>query len=642
MTGLNALSRAQRCSHLLLRRSISSTRAKSVSQTQKSAISENPGPALTLADVLATSASESYLGTLSKSRHEYPNKLKLDKKASVKAEIANLLHGKSYDALLAALARWTSRASPVPWKQVISQREMAYILSHLIDYQKDLLLKASTMKLLGNSASSSQELQMAHVREVREQIRAIFANLLTKEGQEVAHLYAKTSGLLEESSAKDLSGYIFTEADYENIIQLELNNGKMDLASRWFRRMELQYQGKVFDHMTQRLWLLKFMLFGNGQPSLWRVEKTALNDDIVDPRQSRLKPERKWLDLFQEYSSKQHKSRPVFSNELVAVMLASIGYGQNVSQAARLVEVNWGISEAGELVPGFEKPAVSDPLYPDLHVLTTVVVAMLYNHRYIASMAYINAFQQHYGLELDKSESKQFWDQIFRWAEIATKYSEARAFQHFMNETGSPAFFGSAIGLSDDFHAILEEAKKSANFDYERFLKFVADLRGQRVGFLAELWKCFHQSEPGFSVRPYRAYLRLAEEYLERSVVSDVFESEQLCSNVCYEILTKLVREHGRHTISQDSFNVNITAGNIQKIRALYLKTMKVLIHAKGQTGRLGEIPHILSKWSLDADMRSELSAWAQRQEQVYLQRMNELEAEKQKEEEEDGFLDLM
>ncbi|GEQ68605.1 hypothetical protein JCM33374_g2273 [Metschnikowia sp. JCM 33374] len=647
MTGVYTLIRAQRCRSLKAKRKFSTTREKSAPIGVQSPVLDANLSGATVAEYLARTSAQSFLGSLSRAHTRSVDVASVDRGAYVKSEIAELLRSHCYDALLSTMTRWTSRRSKVSWKDVLDQRELAYIMSKLVGYQKDLLFKASTQKMMGLQGQTTGEMDMAGVREVREQIRAVYSNLLLEPGQEGAHLYSKSRGVLEKPSETNSTSYQFTATDYENMISLELNNGKLDLASRWFRRMELQHgSNRHYAYMTHGLWLLRFRVFGNAQSSLWRVERSVLNDVIVNPRQSPFKASVKWLDLFKEFMTHQRsssgKSRCIFTNELVAVMLASIAHGRNVEQAEKLVEANWGITSQGQLLAGFEKPTPQSPLFPNIAVLTAVSVAMLYNQKYVACMSYINAFQHHYALDLGHESAKVFWDQLFRWAEIATKYSEARAFQYFVNETGSSAFAGSAVGLSDEFPVLLEEAKKSDNFDYAGYLKFVSDLRAQRVGLISELWKCFHESTPGFSARPYRTYLQLAHEYAQVSVVSSVVEGEQLCSDVCYDLLRHLLGELETYGVSPESFNASAVETKVMKIRELYVSTLKTLINAKGHAGRLGEIPHITAKWGLDEDMKQMLSQWAQRNENEYLEKLNQMEAKRLVDEDEDGFLDLL
>lgn len=602
----------------------------------------------TIGQKLASSTAQKYTNTLSGTHRGYVGVIQSSGFSGVRTEISRLLKEKRYDALLKTLAKWTSRTLATPWQKVLEPREMAHVLGKLVSYQKDILFKFGTVQMMGQGGKLSPNEARAHVREVREQIRAVYANLLGgNAGKKGLHLYSKEAGYLERPLTSNTSTYTMSAADYENMVSLELNNAKLDLASRWFRRMELQYGSQVYKHMTPRLWALRFRVFGNAQPSLWRVERSAFSDSIVDPRQSRLKHQRKWLDLFNEYTAQQtvalaQKLRVTFYNSLVGVMLASISYGQNVDQAMRLIEVNWGLLPQGKLVSGFEKPTPLDPLFPTTDVLGTVAVAMLFNRKFVAAMAYINGFQVHYGLELDTS-ARRFWDQVFRWADIATRYSEARAFQYFVSESGTAPNSTSKFGLaSDDFPAALAEAQKSADFDYEGFLEFVAGVRRQRVGLVSELWRCFHEASPGFSPRACQTYLQLAEEYLQPSVVLLVFERQQLGAQICYDLLHYLSLQNAAYSVSSDSYNARVSMATVAKIRHLYTKTMQVLINLKGNAGHMGEIPHVTRKWSLDADMRNDIDRWAQLHEQQYLEQMHVLEAQRLAEDEDAGFLDLM
>ncbi|OBA22776.1 hypothetical protein METBIDRAFT_38187 [Metschnikowia bicuspidata var. bicuspidata NRRL YB-4993] len=594
----------------------------------------------TLAQLLAASPAAAYLGSLSAPRHGPDTATTPGRSELVKAEIARLLREKRFDALLATVSRWTSPALRVPWHTVLLPREMAHVLRRLVEYQKHMLFKASSAKMMAHKDAAPH---MAHVRRLREQIRAVYANMLLAPGSDAPHLYAKGSGPLAPGAAAALPPrFSLAAADYENLIELELNNAKLDLALRWFQHLDRQHGPAAPRLRTHRLGVLRFQVYGNAQLSLWRVERSPLNDVVVDPRQSSFKHAQKWPDLFRAYAAQQGAAvgaaRPVFDSAFVAVMLLLVAYDKNVKQAARLVEANWGLAPDGRLVPGFRRPAPLDPLFPDLDVLTAVVVALLFNQQYVSCMAYINAFQAHYALDVGGPHSRRFWDQIFRWAEIASRFSEARAFQHFVSSTGAPV----AAGTADAFPAALDEAKQSAAFDYERFLAFVAGLRRQRHGLLAELWKCFHESSPGFSARPYRTYMHVAAELLQPLVVLTAAECELQGAALCYDILRRLADEAEAHSVAPCSFNAPLARATGERIRSLYAQTLRMLVHAKGQAGHMAEIPYIARKWSLDTVMERDVRLWAQRRENVYLQKMLELELRRLREDEDDGFLDLL
>lgn len=569
---------------------------------------------------LAATRSQAFLQNLSLTHFASTHTPQLAEPDLVKREISSLIKNKSFDNLARVLVKWTSNTADATWQSVLTHEELSYVLGKIVDHQIGLITKSGTSMLMQKNSVHTLS-SMAHARELREKIRSIYCNLFY--GDSLRHLYSR-------NRRNVTSSFHLNSQDYENLIRLELNNGKLDLASKWFQRLEHQYaDGQHYKHMTQTLWLLKFKVYGGGLLSLWKVEPTELYEMEVNPRQSRLKSEKKWLDIFNEYVTYQElllaSSKVVFDVDLLSVMFASMAYSKNVPQLTKLIEQNWGILKNGQMSAKFEKPQMGDPLYPDLDTLRTIVVSMIFNKELVASMAYLNAFQEHYGIDLSKS--KHFWDQLFRWSEITTRFSELRALQYFIKETATTLQKPADLA---DLTVTLEEAQKSADFDFEGYLKFVADLTNQRTKLIDELWKCYQQAQPGFSVRVYQTYLRLIED-------------NPLDENA-YKYLSALALEHHRHSASADSFNQGATTDRLSKIRTLYTKGMKVVINEKGCEGKLGQLKPLIRKWSLDDSMKERLTIWTESQQPRFLEMINkrQLSNSEQAEEEDDGFLGLM
>lgn len=545
--------------------------------------------------------------------------------ALVKHEISALLHSKKYDALLKILLRWTGRRrGGAHWHQVLTHQELSHVLQALVAYQVGLITKAGTAKAV-ESAGMHPSAKLAHAHSVRDKIRGVYGNLVFGDGHH-SHVYA------HEHRGRLVLAVPLSARDYENLISLEVNNGKLDLASKWFQRFEQQYpDGTHYRHMTHRLWLLKFQTYGGALPALWKVDAHDLYEKELNPRHSRLRAEMAWLDIFNDFISHQAlmlgNLHYVFEPEVLSAMLYSIAYSKNTHQLTKIIELNWGISARGSLAPRFSKPQVGDPLYPTLDILKTIVVSMVFNKEYVRSMAYMNGFQEHYGIDLGHPSAKHFWDQLFRWCEIQTRFSEYRALQHFIQKTATTLLKPTD---ATEVELTLQEAQKSADFDYEGYLKFVGDLRNQRTMLIGELWKGYHECQPGFSVRVYVTYLTLLSEH---------FDEKQ-----CYNYLSALALQQRLHHVSSASFNRSMVEGRLTKINQLYEKGMKLLIGAKGHNGDLGQIETIIDKWSLDEHMHRKLSVWAAGQQERFLQDVHErkIKMEQSEEEDDDGFLGLM
>lgn len=620
LTSASVFSRPRKWPLLLFARAVASAAASSPAPTISHNIEETyiTSASDARSKPLKTTNSLIFLSGLAKTHFASTHRPQPTEADLVKREISSLIKNKSYDSLARVLLKWTNVSSDATWQSVLTHDELSYLMNKIVNHQIGLITKAGTSVMVHHKGIQSLS-SMAPARDLREKIRGIYSNLLY--GELRGHLYSR-------NRRNAIASFRLNSVDYENLISLEVNNGKLDLASKWFQRMEQQYgHENHYNHMTQKLWLLKFQVYSGGLPSLWKVEPNDLYEVEVNPRRSRFKAEKKWLEVFDDFVSHQQlllaSSKVTFDVSLLTVMLSSMAYSHNVAQVTKLVEQNWGISSRGKMASNFAKPELGDPLFPNLELVQTIVVSMIFNKQYVAGLAYLNAFQKHYGIDL--SESKHCWDQLFRWSEITTRFSEFRALHYFIKQTASTLYRPVDNG---EVAITLEEAQRSADFDYEGYLKFVADLTSQRTKLIGELWKGYHQSQPGFSARVYLTYLRLLE--------------ENPLEETAYEYLSALALEHRLHGISGDSFNKSASNDTMHKIRTLYSKGMKALINQKGMNGELWQLEPLIRKWSLDGTMRERLSVWSVNQQPRFLEAINTKKLSITGEEEEEGFLGLM
>lgn len=538
-------------------------------------------------------------------------------KLAAKSKIDQLSAAGKYDLLLQTLVGWTSQGSTVAWSDVLTRAELSHVLGLLVDHQIGLITKAAASQVVDQGAVGTRE-RFARANDARKQIRTLYGNMLGLHN----HIYHKSNRSTLGNTALDLNAQ-----DYENLIRLELSNSKLDLASKWFQRFEQQFpNGTHYRHMTYSLWLLKFEVYAGASPYLWKVEASELYEKSLNPRRSLLRSERLWLELFNDFVKHQHvmlgNQHFIFDKQFSTVLLYSVAYSRNVAQVEKLVELNWGIDKNGKMVRGFNKLARDDPLYPDIDTLRAVLVSMLYNKQFVPSMIYMNAFQEYYGLDLSKS--KYFWEQLFRWSEQTTRFSELRALQHFVKETAT-----TLVPTGDDLKVTLEEAQRSPDFDYEGYLQFVGDLKKQRFRLISELWKCYKESDPGFSPRVHRTYLSL--------LLEDPVELE------CFDFLSELSLQHHRHSLSAGAFNSSLPKDKLSTISHLYEGCMQALIDLKGTTGDLGQIAPLIDKWAMNNRMKMDLHNWALEKREHYLEVVNEKKNSMQEQSEEDEeFLGLM
>lgn len=516
-----------------------------------------------------------------------------DESVTIRNELFDLLHKRDYSNLVKQLRVLTDRNRPLRWRRMLKPSEMSYIMKQIIEHQARLVSLMGTSITLDKDSVGTAEMR-TNVKVMVKDIRVIYGNML-----ESPLLYGtrKSSDPRPgEDITREMVKRLLTTAkyqllplDYENLVTMELHNGKLDFALQWFQHMATVYPGgEHYRHMTPLLWLLKMELFGSGLPQLWIVKPSKWHHIEINPRRLRFRAEMHWLDVVNDYMANQrlllHLEVPVLDRDVVATMIASMSYLGHVPQVLKLVENHWGIDERGKLVEDFVKPDVGDPLYPTVQTMTTVVVSMMFNRRYANSMAYLNAFQQHYGVDL--TSVRDVWDKLFRWSEITTRYTPDRVLQHFLKETAPSIPAGT----------LLAEAKARPDFDFEGYLKFSNDIANQRFRLLDEVWRCYHQCSPLFSVRPYITYLTAL-----RDQAHDLPE-------VFYNYLAALRREKRLREVPAASFNVGIPSRRMHDIHSLYLKGMRALIQNRVANGHEAEIPYVVAKWLLDDAMTAQLT----------------------------------
>lgn len=531
----------------------------------------------------------------------------------VKNKINVMIKRKQYDELLHILYAWTRPTLSIQWNTVLSHDEFSYILGLLVTQQAILLTQAGSLKMLDwNSDSFKLSFKRAHA--TKNSIRAVYTNILNPD----AHLYSK----MGKSSDFLLSG-----KDYENIILLELNNAKLDLASQWFRHMELRYpNGEHYKLMTRNLWILKFKVYSGAHSPLWVIQRPELYENEILPRQSHFKSEILWMQMFDEYSKNQYlllgSRKCAFDNQLVCAMLNSVAYSKNMTQVYSIIELNWGILPKGKMASKFVKPSKDDPLYPDIEVLTTIVLALIFNEDFRTALAYVNGFQENYSIDLQ--ESTLFWDQVFRWSDLKTRFNELRALQVYLKKSECSVVL--APTNTSQFQSALIQAQKSPEFNYEGYLKFISRLQSKRMGLLMELWRCYQECSPGFSIRPYQTYFSLIEESPD--------------SSSCYALLTALSREWYVYNVSEHSFNRNSSRATTSKIQTLYEKVLLKLLDIKGEAGDFDEFAPIIEQWSLDETMIQKILDQVEKRKSTYLATIKRREQRVKREEEQSKLLD--
>lgn len=569
-----------------------------------------------IADILQKTPSSRYVDLLS-SKSSFvpahrPTKLR---SLMLQLEVTRLINLGSRSVLLKLLLTWLQDKGA---KRVTNDdflKLVPYILEAIVKWQGILLHGQYEYLAYEKRYSPTEQQDLA--KEVLYSVRKIYSRLLFPDSEE-DYIY-----LREKRRSLGETDYDLTMKDYENLILLELNNNKLDLASKWFERLEQRYpDDEVYLKMTYNLWILRFLVYGNGLPKNWSATSKETNTAFRKPVKPYHTSEVEWHRTFSEYAKKQHlmlgNSMLNFDKTLLGSIIGSIASSKDTAQIYKFIEEVWGIDEKGQIIQLHKKLDIDDPCYPDIDTLRSIVVSLVYNGQVVKSMLYMNAFQENYGIDLSK-ESDEFWGQLFDWAEFTTRVSENKSLEYFICKTDA------RVEKDEQGKFVLELAKKSPDFDYEGFLTFMTDLKNQRSRLIEELWKCYREAGANYSMRAFVAYL---------SVIKASKEETKL-----YEYLKLVAQCLHEKDLPAGSFNT-VWKKAPERLRTHYEDALVALIELKATAGELEVIEVVIRKWALDAEMETSLKKYVLNQKSRYL----ELNATEQNDEDGDdeNFLGLI
>ncbi|QRG36407.1 hypothetical protein FDK38_000745 [Candidozyma auris] len=575
----------------------------------------------TIAHALESKPANSFIGSLSSIHFASTYNPRRTTRDELKHEINRLLRTGQHRAVLKTFDAWTSSDSVEEFQNLLSHDEFSYIMGELVYYQKGLQNRRG-VGALSSQDSIKSDSDSAESWEYQQTIRKIYSNLLFRgEG----YIYSRS-----KRNSLGVTHYDLNVKDYENLIQLEVNNAKLDLASKWFQRFEQQYpDNSHYSRMTYKLWLLRFVVYAIASPSNWTVIPTAVNTVKKDPVRAAFKSRKHWLVLFNEFAQKQYlisgNTHFTFDKDAITTLIYSIANSREPHQIYSMVKELWGIDEKGRMVSGFKKHLPDDPRYPDIDILRALVISLVYNYQAVSSMIFVNAFQEHYGVDVIEG-SKHFWNSLFKWAELTSRFCEDKALQYFLRKTKTKLV---TPGQRGNF--TIQEAQKSPDFDYEGFLTFINDLQTQRRRLMDELWKCYKMCNAGFSPRVFVSYF---------AVLKESTDDEKI-----YEYLTEVASQLHLHSLSKDSYNQSVSEGTMVVIRDIYEQALRSLIDMKGLAGDLDVISVIIRKWTLDGDMKNSLQKFVESREAAYERSMRMKNEKKEAEIQEDadeGLLGIM
>ncbi|EDK44818.1 hypothetical protein LELG_02997 [Lodderomyces elongisporus NRRL YB-4239] len=448
------------------------------------------------------------------------------------------------------------------------------------------------------------------------QVRQIYQNILYVQGQE--HFYEREKRV-DIYNSSNLTGHKLTACDYENLMTLEINHLKPDLASKWLRQFKLSHGENWRDQMTPRMWTLAVQTELYGNDRLWSITRKDFSSFSKHQAKSKFRPRGNltFNDIkghLVEFDLEFHRS-----------CLLSYAYSHQVDKLQTYIKSLWNIDSNGKLVGA--KLSQDSHLYPDYKLVITILVAFSHAGDFFSGVKYVNAFQNEYGVH-GQVGAKTLYEQLFKWADVSTNYTEESALKYLLKESKY------ARGLEIE----LEDAKNDANFDYDGYLQMINRLKSDRSLIFDQLWKLMQSSDPDvpFSTSTYKIYLEHLREEPDETRL--------------YHYLECLLKQYNANFVDPESFTKRSGLGfTVVKdpstaIHIYYLEAMKDIIDLKGFSKKLGQIEPLIEKWSLDKEMEEDLRIWLEERLPLYKEN---LEQERQKFEEnlskeEDSFLDLI
>lgn len=545
---------------------------------------------------------------------------------SVSHQLYRFAQEQQYDMLLKAFLKWTSTSVGLESLQlVLTKEQISYFIKLLIDHQKTLIVNMLNINR-SNRLTRAMDNAKSKEKHYRNSIRNIYSNLIygPKSGPE-GFIYHRTKrGDLYNSS--HLTGYRLTVPDYENLILHELTCNKLDLASKWFERFEAEFGSQSRELMTDRMWMYKFLVLGGGKAPHWQVKDSEYYVRKTKSTPYVLKTQQKWLEVYADYVEQRGSPNdPRITEQLIY----SMGYAENTEFLTQYIESVWGIAYNG--VPTKPAELRGDPLYPNLDILQAIVVSLSYNHKFFQAMSYINAFQEVYGgkeFDLSRHDALPFWKTIFHWADQCTRFNEQRALQHYLK--------GTSVDIksvrSED---LIKSAQQDVDFEYEKYLTFIDELKSKRSNTLEEIWKLFTSTNTHFSPKIFEVRLMTAQET----------RSEEKF----YGLMEALAERYHYYETSPTSFNRRSNSSPLAQLHksaeTLYLKTLQAFVDIKGFDGYIGQCEPLIQEWSLNEKMKVKMDTFLGERMLKYRstleKRREEKMIEQRTENEDEGLLDL-
>ncbi|CAL1218178.1 unnamed protein product [Candida parapsilosis] len=476
----------------------------------------------------------------------------------IKNELIHLIERKSFDKLVSLLETWSLHDLDGMVKTLGRDSITRYLRLIIKENRKRHVNKFNLSPIQKSSKIQSMIQKSTHTSDfhvgdkLTEQIRNVYRNLIYNNRNE--HFYNKEK-CQNIYSGDNLTGYKLTPNDYENLMQLELGNYKLDLASRWFYLFRKEYGDQWKLMMTPKLWTLAFKIDGMGDNRYWTIKGTDLSSFYKNPLRSKFKPGMNMNLMDVQYDLQE------LDLGFHSAVIQSLAHAGRINDVKSYVSRIWGVDENGKLMPSFTSISRESHLYPTIDLITAIFVSLAYNGEFYSGIKYINAFQIAYGdIDATNGNNKVFWEQVFKWANISTMLEESQAL-------------------------------KVQTFD--------------------QLWRIVQNEEQlPFSNIIYKTYLDVLK---EQSVEQKLFD---YLSSLLKEYKRHYIGPNS--FTSRSGLGFYPTNGKSKSIRVLYKEALKALVEIKGTTTYLAQINPLIEKWSLDESMKKELKTWAESKMPIY------------------------
>lgn len=555
----------------------------------------------------------------------------------MRQEIHMLIHqDKNYDALAKLLLDNHAKLVEILGPEGIT-KAVRYLVDHSVEmlqrYALELVKLDNVKGKDGRPRAKPGTLRFAQFHEAlyfARTVREIYLRLLQPDVGALGaryHIYG--------DKLKGLSGsFQLSPRDFENLIILEKRWNKRDLCDYLFTQFDRTLGAEA---MTYPLWVAKLQLYCGGDSRMW-------------PSQSEFYPAVADAPILWSFFKAEHKgfrhllsdfilryvapsNAKVLSNDILTTLVALMGYYHMTRDICDLIKLTWGIDENFELVAAPVKLGL--PQYPTLKTLEAIVDAFSYNHEFFEGMKYINAIRDHYNIDVSLRHARSFWETIFHWVHVLTRYKPDMALQHYLKHTNST-----------QRHRTLAEAQADASFDYLGYLQYLGRLKKQRDDTYSHIWNMYTQNQvPGelvFSAAVAKNYYY----YLVTKLKVDNDPTPM------YEFLRYLRQVYAKVHQSKHSYNLRAdTKGKVRSparaIDQVYSMALIQLVEHKALTLKVNECEPVINKWSLNKAMQQRLMNWYRTRklahwDRVERERMKHIAELRTEKGEDDGFLDLL